>query len=196
MRMRNLNIHAHAHKAPPLHSTSDLIPPPPPPPQIWYLHRHPPPPPQIWYLHHHPPPPLQTCYTTLHLHFRLETSTITTLHLHFGLDTSTSTLHFRFVTSTVTLHLHCKKIKWGKIGCACARRARHAWHRDNSKSRDIMDELDWPLTRMRSLHLYFWGWEWLPPPKSWWISKVEVKCMNSSEGEFRNDKFFKNSAFI
>ena len=44
--------------------------------------------------------------------------------------------------------------------CACARRARHASHHQfyNLKSRDIMDALDWPLARMRSLHLYFGGW--------------------------------------
>ena len=100
--------------------------------------------------HAHKAPPL-------HLHFRLDTSTAT-LHLHFRLDASTATfhLHFRFDTSTATLRLHCKKKSGGKMGCACARRARHASHRDNFKSRDKMDALDWPLARMRSLHLYFW----------------------------------------
>ena len=44
------------------------------------------------------------------------------------------------------------------MGCACARRARHPSHRDNFKSRDIMDAFDWPLARMRSLLLYFGGW--------------------------------------
>ena len=52
------------------------------------------------------------------------------------------------------------------MGCACARRARHLSHRDNFKSRDIMDALDWPLTRMRSLHLYFLGVGVNPTPKT------------------------------
>ena len=36
---------------------------------------------------------------------------------------------------------------------------------NNLKSRDKMDALDWPLTRMRSLHLCFGGWSDSNPPK-------------------------------
>ena len=51
------------------------------------------------------------------------------------------------------------------MGCACARRACHLSHRENFKSRDIMDAFDWPLTRMRSSQVYFLVGGMTPPTK-------------------------------
>ena len=69
--------------------------------------------------------------------------------------------------TAIVLNLHCKKLE-GKSDAHA--QEEHDTHRTIHfatiyKSRDIMDALDWPLTRMRSLHLYFLGVGITPTPK-------------------------------